>query len=747
MGIPRLRTLSVIGVTGALVLGTAMVATASPTDETTQDKSSKKSSSLHGEDLPKTPLQLEREENQKAAAQKVAQGKAKSSDRSVKLEDGEFGEFGTGSGDEIFTLLVEFGDKVSEHGGDKGPLRNEIPEPDRKKDNSTSWKSDYTQEYYQEMLFGEGYSMTDFYEKQSGGQYTVDGTVEDWVKLPYNEARYGYNENEAEAYGAFVTDSAQAWYDAQIESGKSKEDIQDYLGQFDRQDRYDFDFDGDFDEPDGYVDHIQIIHAGEGEEAGGGAQGEDAIWSHRWFAQTNLAGPDSNPVGGAPLGDSGIWVGDYTTEPENGGLGVFTHEFGHDLGLPDLYATQGAANSTGRWTLMSGGSWLNDGKKEIGNRPGYMGPWEKWFLGWLDYDEVEMNQNSKVSKLGAAGKPGSLNAATKVNLPDETEEREYAKPSSGEYEWMFGEGDDLNSSLSRELDLTAAKDKAEFTANTFLDTEEGYDYFFAEVSTDGGKWKRVGDKHSGSSGEFKELKFDLSEYAGQKVQFRMRYQTDGNTHGTGVFVDDLAVVADGEKVWSDDVEGGDNGWTGYGAKRTTGKETLTFARFYLVENRQHVSYDKFLKTGPYNFGFANTKPDWVERYRYEEGMLVWFVNTKFGDNNTGLHPGQGLALPVDAHAKPLKWSNGQLVHPTHQSFDSPFSLNKTKEVTLHLNGKKKIFVSQKGVGVFDDSDPEAYWSKDLPNSSVKVAGEGIKVKILDMGDDEGAPMKIQITRS
>ena len=33
---------------------------------------------------------------------------------------------------------------------------------------------------------------------------------------------------------------------------------------------------------------------------------------------------------------TGIWVGDYTIQPENGGLGVFAHEFGHDLGLPDL---------------------------------------------------------------------------------------------------------------------------------------------------------------------------------------------------------------------------------------------------------------------------------------------------------------------------------------------------------------------------------------------------------------------------
>src|SRR5690606_21814634 len=129
------------------------------------------------------------------------------------------------------------------------------------------------------------------------------------------------------------------------------------------------DGDGDFNEPDGYIDHFQAIHAGIGEEAGGGAQGEDAIWSHRWFANTGQPGPDDNPQGGAQIGDTGLWVGDYTTEPENGGLGVFAHEYGHDLGLPDLYATQGDDNSTGRWTLMSGGSWLNTGEDNIGDMP------------------------------------------------------------------------------------------------------------------------------------------------------------------------------------------------------------------------------------------------------------------------------------------------------------------------------------------------------------------------------------------
>ena len=56
--------------------------------------------------------------------------------------------------------------------------------------------------------------------------------------------------------------------------------------------------DGNFDEPDGYIDHFQAVHAGEGEDAGGGAQGEDAIWSHRWYVNATDYGLTGPTVGG-----------------------------------------------------------------------------------------------------------------------------------------------------------------------------------------------------------------------------------------------------------------------------------------------------------------------------------------------------------------------------------------------------------------------------------------------------------------
>ena len=79
-----------------------------------------------------------------------------------------------------------------------------------------------------------------------------------------------------------------------------------------------------------------------------------------------------------------LWVGDYTISPENGAVGVFAHEFGHDLGLPDLYDTSYAGESSVEfWSLMSGGSWGSRPGDPIGTNPTHMDAWSKVALGWV----------------------------------------------------------------------------------------------------------------------------------------------------------------------------------------------------------------------------------------------------------------------------------------------------------------------------------------------------------------------------
>jgi immune inhibitor A len=567
--------------------------------------------------------------------------------------------------------------------------------------------------------------------------------VSDWVQLPYNEARYGSNEiPESDGYWNYVKDTAKAWYDAQVAAGKSAAEIKEHLAQFDTWDRYDFDGDGNFDEADGYIDHFQAVHAGEGEEAGGGAQGADAIWSHRWYAFQGLNdGPDGNPRGGVPIGDTGIWIGDYTTEPENGGLGVFAHEFGHDLGLPDLYDTAGGDNSTGFWTLMSSGSWLNKGKDDIGTSPGYMGAWEKLQLGWLDY-EVVSPDSASTTVLGPAALSTDKPQALVVPLPKESVTTDYNDPFSGSFEWWGGSADDLNRILRRTIDLTG-KSSASITAKAWYDIEEDFDFLRAEVSTDGTHWEAVGEPVTGGSdGEWVDLTYDLTPYAGQSIEFRFRYTTDGGVHMAGPMLDDIGVTADGAQIFFDDVEEGTNGWAGNWT-RFGGSVTELKGTYYLAENRQYIGYDANLETGPYNFSRAFSKPNWVQHYPYQNGLLVTYWNEKQEDNNTSRHPGEGLILPVDARPEVIRYEDGSLANGRAHSFDATFGLEKTQPITLskEIQKGKKVQVviadvpASTAIPAFDDSKPNAYWNGANPSKSVKVAGYGVRIVVTEQSAD------------
>ncbi len=703
------------------------------------------------DDLP-NPLGDKMRATRKAALEKVLRGEAKPQRRGksdvVQLGKKKFAQLSMEKTDKIFTILVDFGDKTDPRtGGAAGPVHNQIPQPSRGRNNTTYWTPDFNRQHYLDMFFGQdGESMSTFYRAQSQGQYTVAGDVSNWVTLPYNESRYGSNEiPESDGYWNFVKDSTKAWYDQQIAAGKTPQQIRDYLAQFDNWDRYDFDGDGNFDEPDGYIDHFQVVHAGEGEEAGGGAEGADAIWSHRWYAfPDGQNGPELNQRGGVPFGDTGIWAGDYTTEPENGGLGVFSHEFGHDLGLPDLYDTAGGDNGTGFWTLMSSGSWLNHGEDSIGTTPGYMGAWEKLQLGWVDYDVASPDATS-TNVLGPAELETGNAQALVVPLPKDEIVDHYNDPYSGSYEWWGGADDNLNNTLRRTINLTGKSGPVTLTAKAWYDIEEGYDFLHAEASADGGiHWTRVAAPVTGKSDGWTTLSYDLSQYAGKSIVFRFRYATDGGVHYAGPMIDDVAVTAAGSTIFSDNVEGGANGWTTNGWSRINGTVKTYKGSYYIAENRQYIGYDETLKTGPYNFNRGVTRPDWVEHYPYQNGLLVTYWNERQEDNNTSRHPGAGLILPVDARPKPIRWDNGATLNLRAQTFDATFGPESTDPLTLSRearNGRRvQVQIAnvpkQSPITVFDDSNPTRYWDASLPNNSVKVAGYGVRMSITGQSADK-----------
>ncbi|MFE3638698.1 immune inhibitor A domain-containing protein [Streptomyces cellostaticus] len=726
-------------------------------------------------DLDGPLSKTQRAQRQEALNQLIA-GKTKAKNRNgskvVQLKsrkgDSKYVELSREKTDKIFTILVEFGDQTDpKYGGTAGPLHNTIAKPNRKKDNSTAWQQDYNQKHFQDLYFGTGskkQSLKKYYEKQSSGRYSVDGEVSDWVKVPYNEARYGNNacgQTNCSSVWNVVRDGLNAWVADQKKAGKSDAAIKADLAKYDQWDRYDYDGDGNFNEPDGYVDHFQLVHAGEDESAGGGAQGTDAIWAHRWYAfgtDAGATGPSDNKLGGTQVGDTGIWVGDYTIQPENGGLGVFAHEYGHDLGLPDEYDTAGGDNSTGFWTLMSSGSWLGTGKESIGDMPGDMNAWDKMQLGWLNYDTAKAGVKSW-HKLGVAEYNTKYRQALVVSLPDKAVKTEIVTPAEGATQWWSGSGDDLKNTLTRSVDLTG-KSSATLSLDGWYDIESEYDYLYTEVSTDGGaNWTAVDGTVDGqaiprdASGKpaltgtvdsYKKLSYPLDAYAGQKVQLRFRYQTDGGVALKGFTADEITVTADGTPLFSDNAESADAAWTAKGFSRVGESFTKDYKQYYLAENRQYVSYDKTLKVGPYNFGFSS-RPDWVEHYPYQNGLLIWKWDTSQADNNTNSangHPGTGLILPVDAHYKALKWADGTLVRNRIQAFDSTFGLGATDAFTLHKADKALKIKSHKGVRVFNDHT-STYYDASNPTGGVKITDTNTKVKIVKQGHG-GTTLELEV---
>ncbi|MCC6300873.1 MAG: immune inhibitor A [Anaerolineales bacterium] len=672
-------------------------------------------------------------------------------DRYIELErEGE---------DSIWTVLGEFGTQIHPNYGDvAGPLHNEIPEPDRSVDNTTIWTSDFSQPYFDTLLFNEqkgANSMRNYYIEQSSGRYTVNGAVEDWVTVPYNEARYGAdycNSIVCATTWLFVRDSVGAWYNQQIADGKTPAEIDAYLSQFDVWDRYDYDGDADFNEPDGYIDHFQSVHAGEGQETGGGAQGTNAIWSHRWYAFYNnagITGPSFNLLGGVQVGGSSYWIGDYTIEPENGGVGVFAHEFAHDLGIPDLYDTSGntggAENSTGFWTLMSSGSYGSSGKPAdgIGTKPIQMSAYEKLFLGWSNYAVVNYDETAFL-RMGPAEFNSADAQALLVVLPDKQVDAFLGDPYAGSFYYFSGSGNDLDNSMTRDVTLPAGA--VTLTAKVSYDIELDWDYAYLTVNganvptnlstaTDP-NGQNLGEGITGASGGWVDLTADLSAYAGQTVTIGFRYWTDGAVANPGFSVDEISIT--GQPV---DGAESDAGWTFSGFSVTNGTVTQFYPNYYVAEYRKYIGYDKSLRTGPYNFGFLDNPNlgNWVEHYPYQDGLLIWYLDYSFPDNNVGDYclagTCGGFYLPVDAHPGPMLRPDNSLVwRPRVQSFDSTFSVNRVDKICLNANSIKKCYGGYAGNSRFDDT--KNYWYAPNPSignngwASVPLPGVGVTITVV-----------------
>lgn len=151
------------------------------------------------------------------------------------------------------------------------------------------------------------------------------------------------------------------------------------------------------------------------------------------------------------------------------------------------------------------------------------------------------------------------------------------EPYSGDYVWWSNRGDDFDTRLTREFDLStvAAGAPVTMTAALWWDLEDHYDYGYVMASRDGESWtilsgpsssngvngNAFGPGYTGESNGWHSETFDLSAFAGAPVQIRFEMVTDDAINTRGFFVDDVAIPAIG---YFGDFEAGVDGWLSEG---------------------------------------------------------------------------------------------------------------------------------------------------------------------------------------
>jgi len=606
----------------------------------------------------------------------------------------------------------------------KGPVHNEIAPPGPR-DNNTLWLQRFDRDYYEKLILSDegvterarmdlvdpvdgqpgidlrGLTMANFYKEVSAGKVDFDAGpagVLDWVKVPHS---VGYYAASRCTNGRAPAIQAQNGLPANRSGVRQMAtDVVAAINAANPDFPWaDYDTDGNK-----VLDHIVFVHAGIDKSEGGGIHSYQQIWAHRGSA--NVVVDDM----GTPDAADDIRLRGYTVQPENLNLGVLVHEFGHDLGLPDLYDTSGLGSDTVVWWgLMSTGS--HPGRLK-GSDPTHMEPWSKLSLGWQTPKVITPTTDAETFTLGQASQPpAGTERSLMIALPP-TIVRWVPLPQGSTQMWHSGaDQDQADVRLVRTVDLSAASIDKPIDLSFDLDyaTETDFDYLVVEASADGGQsWRQLkgfrtetgaevttpddyadpnkalagyGNLKYGYTGQSRgwlRVRHDLSALGGAVVTLRLRYLTDNGTLGFGAFADNFRLTVDGQTLWEDPVEGGNlNGWQsqpgstagtrGEGWRFSDG--TRPFARYYLLEWRNSTGFDRGLRW-TYNTQYASLTPDGRREFRVDKvpsnvpGLLVWVWDTRWTGNNTPLSRNSLTALPseggkgglalVDAHPQPLR---------------------------------------------------------------------------------------------
>jgi len=222
-------------------------------------------------------------------------------------------------------------------------------------------------------FFGASESVKHYYQEASYGKLNIapaaetHGTANDgvvgWIKLNQNHPNTGGNTGEANAR---LTRDAVRAADQYVNFKAYDKNGNGYLSTKEL--------------------HVTVIVAGY--EAAGWSSWGKSVWGHQWSLWGTLA-PNVDGVvfgewtKGGGYTQFGEWHGDHMAT-----IGIMAHELGHDLGLPDLYDTDGSSEGIGNWSVMAGGTWLALPGKYPGSLPALPDAFSKSYEGWLKPQRV-----------------------------------------------------------------------------------------------------------------------------------------------------------------------------------------------------------------------------------------------------------------------------------------------------------------------------------------------------------------------
>jgi len=227
-------------------------------------------------------------------------------------------------------------------------------------------QDEYTTEIFTRKMNEEGWSMygatgsvRDYFIAQSSGVFTPTFDVYGPVELEHNYSFYGQNDGNGQDRGGgnMVREACE----------KADKDFDvDFT-------KYDYD-------KDGVVDFVYVIYAGYAESYGAST---NTIWPH---ASTLTDQYINLSLDGLKI-DRYACSSElkYTTGTTLEGIGTICHEFGHVIGLPDLYNTRFSGSyQLGSWDVMDMGSYNNDS-----HTPPSYSAFERYSLGWLELTELD----------------------------------------------------------------------------------------------------------------------------------------------------------------------------------------------------------------------------------------------------------------------------------------------------------------------------------------------------------------------